>query len=160
MLGFAKSSTLRCTRGDHYDRYCIRIEEMLQSVWIIVQCPNQMPSGMIKADDPMSSITISNETIHGIVRHVKSTSLSFLTETQVKLRLGTFGVRSKASQVWRISLGVEKHWELQFLSLEPFLYSSPRPGIALRFRFFGRVNGLLSSLIREKRKKTVYQLVS
>ncbi|KAK9986350.1 hypothetical protein SO802_031301 [Lithocarpus litseifolius] len=39
------------TRGDHYDRYCIRIEEMRQSVRIIVQCPNQMPSGMIKADD-------------------------------------------------------------------------------------------------------------
>ncbi|EXC33547.1 NADH dehydrogenase [ubiquinone] iron-sulfur protein 2 [Morus notabilis] len=42
------------TRGDSYDRYCIRIEEMRQSVWIIVQCPNQMPSGMIKADDPVS----------------------------------------------------------------------------------------------------------
>uniref|UniRef100_A0A804U663 NAD(P)H dehydrogenase subunit H n=1 Tax=Musa acuminata subsp. malaccensis TaxID=214687 RepID=A0A804U663_MUSAM len=31
------------TRGDRYDRYCIRIEEMRQSVRIIVQCPNQMP---------------------------------------------------------------------------------------------------------------------
>ncbi|XP_048129140.1 NADH dehydrogenase [ubiquinone] iron-sulfur protein 2-like [Rhodamnia argentea] len=39
------------TRGDRYDRYCIRIEEMRQSVRIIVQCLNKMPSGMIKADD-------------------------------------------------------------------------------------------------------------
>ncbi|PHU18006.1 NADH dehydrogenase [ubiquinone] iron-sulfur protein 2 [Capsicum chinense] len=39
------------TRGDRYDRYCIRIEEMRQSVRIIVQCLNEMPSGMIKADD-------------------------------------------------------------------------------------------------------------
>ncbi|KAL8102165.1 hypothetical protein AgCh_026891 [Apium graveolens] len=39
------------TRGDRYDRYCIRIEEMRQSVRIIVQCPNKIPSGMIKADD-------------------------------------------------------------------------------------------------------------
>ncbi|KAL2899308.1 NADH dehydrogenase [ubiquinone] iron-sulfur protein 2 [Bienertia sinuspersici] len=39
------------TRGDRYDRYCIRIEEMRQSVRIIMQCLNQMPSGMIKADD-------------------------------------------------------------------------------------------------------------
>nr|YP_010692704.1 NADH dehydrogenase subunit 7 [Melastoma candidum]YP_010692745.1 NADH dehydrogenase subunit 7 [Melastoma sanguineum]YP_010692800.1 NADH dehydrogenase subunit 7 [Melastoma dodecandrum]WCA44196.1 NADH dehydrogenase subunit 7 [Melastoma candidum]WCA44237.1 NADH dehydrogenase subunit 7 [Melastoma sanguineum]WCA44294.1 NADH dehydrogenase subunit 7 [Melastoma dodecandrum] len=39
------------TRGDRYDRYCIRIEEMRQSVRIIVQCLNQMPSGIIKADD-------------------------------------------------------------------------------------------------------------
>ncbi|KAG5627905.1 hypothetical protein H5410_013123 [Solanum commersonii] len=39
------------TRGDRCDRYCIHIEEMRQSVRIIVQCLNQMPSGMIKADD-------------------------------------------------------------------------------------------------------------
>ncbi|KAI3776142.1 hypothetical protein L1987_45907 [Smallanthus sonchifolius] len=49
------------------------------------------------------------------------------------------GVRSKASRGWRISLSVEKHWEPQFLSSEPFLFLSPRPGIALRFRFFGRI---------------------
>ncbi|GAV80888.1 LOW QUALITY PROTEIN: Complex1_49kDa domain-containing protein, partial [Cephalotus follicularis] len=39
------------TRGDRYDHYCIPIEEMRQSVRIIVQCLNKMPSGMIKADD-------------------------------------------------------------------------------------------------------------
>uniref|UniRef100_A0A8H2SGR2 NADH dehydrogenase [ubiquinone] iron-sulfur protein 2 n=1 Tax=Pachyrhizus erosus TaxID=109171 RepID=A0A8H2SGR2_9FABA len=39
------------TRGDRYDRYCIRIEEMRQSLRIILQCPNKIPSGMIKADD-------------------------------------------------------------------------------------------------------------
>ncbi|KAF3643944.1 NADH dehydrogenase [ubiquinone] iron-sulfur protein 2 [Capsicum annuum] len=39
------------TRGDCYDRYCIGIEEMRKRVRIIVQCLNQMPSGMIKADD-------------------------------------------------------------------------------------------------------------
>ncbi|GJU88746.1 NADH dehydrogenase subunit 7 [Tanacetum coccineum] len=39
------------TIGDRYDRYCIHIEEMRQSVRIIVQCPNQMPSVMIKDDD-------------------------------------------------------------------------------------------------------------
>ena len=39
------------TRGDRYDRYCIHIEKMRQSIRIIVQCPNQMPSGMIKAND-------------------------------------------------------------------------------------------------------------
>ncbi|PHU01488.1 NADH dehydrogenase [ubiquinone] iron-sulfur protein 2 [Capsicum chinense] len=39
------------TRGDRYDRYYICIEEMRQSVRIIVQCLNQMPSGITKADD-------------------------------------------------------------------------------------------------------------
>ncbi|KAF3436653.1 hypothetical protein FNV43_RR19400 [Rhamnella rubrinervis] len=29
----------------------LRIEELRQSVWIIMQCPNEMPSGMIKAND-------------------------------------------------------------------------------------------------------------
>lgn len=61
----------------------------------------------------MSSITMSNETIHGIVRRVKRRSSPFLTETLVKLRIGTLW-RSKASRGWRISLGVEKHWEPTF----------------------------------------------
>ncbi|KAL8167506.1 hypothetical protein V2J09_009005 [Rumex salicifolius] len=135
--------------GDRYDRYCIRIEEMRQSVRIIVQCPNQMPSGMIKADDrklcPPSRYRMK----------LSMESCAVLSSVSEPL-----GVRSKASRGWRISLGVEKHWEPQFLSSEPFLFSSPRPGIALRFRFFGRVNGLLSSLIWGKRKQTVYQLES
>ncbi|CBI33446.3 unnamed protein product, partial [Vitis vinifera] len=37
-------------------------------------------------------------------------------------------------------LRLSSHWEPQFLSSEPFLFPSPRPGIALRFRFFGRIN--------------------
>lgn len=39
------------TQGDCYDRYLIRVEEMRQSIRIISQCLNQMPSGMIKSDD-------------------------------------------------------------------------------------------------------------
>ncbi|KAG6383875.1 hypothetical protein SASPL_155481 (mitochondrion) [Salvia splendens] len=116
------------TRGDRYDRYCIRIEEMRQSVRIIVQCLNQMPSGMIKADDR---------------------KLCPPSRCRMKLSMES----SKASRGWRISLSVEKHWEPQFLSSEPFLFPSPRPGIALRFRFFGRIHlRLSSSLIWGKRK--------
>ncbi|KAG4906137.1 hypothetical protein JHK86_034962 [Glycine max] len=47
------------TRGDRYDRYCIRIEEMRQSLRIILQCPNKIPSGMIKADDQALGTSIS-----------------------------------------------------------------------------------------------------
>lgn len=39
------------TKEDCYDCYFIRIEEMRLGVQIIRQCPNQMHSGMIKADD-------------------------------------------------------------------------------------------------------------
>ncbi len=33
------------------NRYCICIEEMQQNIQIIMQCLNQLPRGMIKADD-------------------------------------------------------------------------------------------------------------
>ena len=39
------------TNGDCYDRYLIRIEEMRQSVNIILQTLNKMPKGIIKVDD-------------------------------------------------------------------------------------------------------------
>ena len=39
------------TRGDCYDRYVIRMEEMRQSLRIIEQCLNQMPEGEVRIDD-------------------------------------------------------------------------------------------------------------
>lgn len=37
--------------GDCYDRYCIRMEEMRQSLKIILQCINEMPQGPIRTED-------------------------------------------------------------------------------------------------------------
>lgn len=39
------------TRGDCYDRYLCRLEEMRQSLKIILHCLNNMPPGEIKVDD-------------------------------------------------------------------------------------------------------------
>lgn len=39
------------TRGDCYDRYLIRIQEMRESLRIIAQTINEMPKGLIRTDD-------------------------------------------------------------------------------------------------------------
>nr|UFH78276.1 NADH dehydrogenase subunit 7 [Chlorophytum comosum] len=90
------------TRGDRYDRYCIRIEEMRQSVRIIVQCPNQMPGGMIKADDrklcPPSRCRMklsmeSSTSIHHFEPYTEGFSVPApSTYTAVEAPKGEFGV--------------------------------------------------------------------
>ncbi|HEX4159633.1 MAG TPA: NADH-quinone oxidoreductase subunit D [Rhizomicrobium sp.] len=39
------------TRGDCYDRYLIRMEEMRQSTWIMKQCIEKMPTGPVSSED-------------------------------------------------------------------------------------------------------------
>nr|YP_009559424.1 NADH dehydrogenase subunit 7 [Eleusine indica]AVA08908.1 NADH dehydrogenase subunit 7 [Eleusine indica] len=89
------------TRGDRYDRYCIRIEEMRQSVRIIVQCLNQMPSGMIKADDrklcpPSRSrmkLSMESTSIHHFELYTEGFSVPApSTYTAVEAPKGEFGV--------------------------------------------------------------------
>uniref|UniRef100_A0A1B3TRI1 NADH dehydrogenase [ubiquinone] iron-sulfur protein 2 n=1 Tax=Psilotum nudum TaxID=3240 RepID=A0A1B3TRI1_PSINU len=88
------------TRGDCYDRYCIRIEEMRQSIRIIVQCPNQMPSGMIKADDRKlcpPSRSQMKQSMESLIHHSKIYTEGFSvpaspTHTAVEAPKGEFGV--------------------------------------------------------------------
>nr|AZB86934.1 NADH dehydrogenase subunit 7 [Haberlea rhodopensis] len=89
------------TRGDRYDRYCIRIEEMRQSVRIIVQCLNKMPSGMIKADDrklcPPSrcrmKLSMESTSIHHFEPYTEGFSVpASSTYTAVEAPKGEFGV--------------------------------------------------------------------
>uniref|UniRef100_A0A109RUH2 NADH dehydrogenase [ubiquinone] iron-sulfur protein 2 n=1 Tax=Euphorbia marginata TaxID=28955 RepID=A0A109RUH2_EUPMA len=88
------------TRGDRYDRYCIRIEEMRQSVRLIVQCPNKMPSGMIKADDrklcPPSRFRMKlsmESSIHHFELYTEGFSVpASSTYTAVEAPKGEFGV--------------------------------------------------------------------
>jgi NADH dehydrogenase I D subunit len=60
--------------GDCYDRYLIRMIEMRQSINIIMQCINNMPSGLIKIDDykicppPRQEIKYSME---ALIHHFK-----------------------------------------------------------------------------------------
>lgn len=53
-------------RGDCYDRCAVRAEEMRQSLRIIEQCLNNMPSGSHKAEHPLTTPPLKKHTLHDI----------------------------------------------------------------------------------------------
>src|SRR5690606_8963616 len=60
--------------GDCYDRYMIRIQEMRESLKIIFQCLNKIPSGFIKTEDkkivpPSRAFMKSN--MESLIHHFK-----------------------------------------------------------------------------------------
>jgi len=61
-------------RGDCYDRYLIRVEEMRQSLRIVMQALNEMPEGLVKIDDakitPPSRIDMK-ESMQALIHHFK-----------------------------------------------------------------------------------------
>jgi len=88
------------TKGDCYDRYCIRIEEMRQSLRIIIQCINEMPKGNIKLDDKKLSPPSRSEiksSMESLIHHFKLFSEGFnVSEGEVYCAVehpkGEFGV--------------------------------------------------------------------
>nr|YP_008802547.1 NADH dehydrogenase subunit 7 [Monomastix sp. OKE-1]AGZ90200.1 NADH dehydrogenase subunit 7 [Monomastix sp. OKE-1] len=88
------------TQGDCYDRYLIRMEEMRQSLRIMLQALNTMPSGMIKTDDrkitPPSRGQMK-ESMESLIHHFKLYTEGFSvsaseTYTAVEAPKGEFGV--------------------------------------------------------------------
>jgi len=64
-------------RGDCYDRGIVRIEEMRQSLRIIQQCLDGMPSGSYKADHPLTTPPLKERTmvdIETLIAHFLSVS--------------------------------------------------------------------------------------
>ncbi len=62
------------TRGDVYDRYLVRVEEMRQSVRIIEQAIENLPEGPVIVDDPKIALPPKEEvynTIEGLICHMK-----------------------------------------------------------------------------------------
>lgn len=88
------------SRGDCYDRYLIRIEEMRQSLRLITECLNKMPEGIIKADDRKispPSRTHLKESMESLIHHFKLYTEGFTvpaaeTYTAVEAPKGEFGV--------------------------------------------------------------------
>jgi NADH dehydrogenase (ubiquinone) Fe-S protein 2 len=88
------------TRGDSYDRYLIRIEEMRQSLRIIMQCVNEMPQDLIKVDDRKitpPSRSQMKQSMESLIHHFKHYTEGFTvpageTYTAVEAPKGEFGV--------------------------------------------------------------------
>ncbi len=60
--------------GDCYDRYLVRVEEMLQSVQIIFQCLNLIQPGLIKVDDSKFFAPLRSdlkESMESVIHHFK-----------------------------------------------------------------------------------------
>lgn len=86
--------------GDCYDRYLVRVEEMRQSVRIIMQCLNDMPNGMIKSNDRKQnppSRSQMKQSMESLIHHFKLYTEGFTvpsgeTYTAVEAPKGEFGV--------------------------------------------------------------------
>lgn len=87
-------------RGDCYDRYLIRVEEMRQSLRIISQAINLIPNGPIKIDDRKvtpPSRTHMKESMESLIHHFKLFTDGVVvprgeTYTCVEAPKGEFGV--------------------------------------------------------------------
>lgn len=88
------------TNGDCYDRYLIRIEEMRQSINIIMQSLNKIPVGIVKIDNKKivnpNRIKIKNS-MESLIHHFKYFSSGFSvppgeTYTTIEAPKGEFGV--------------------------------------------------------------------
>ncbi|XP_058810570.1 NADH-ubiquinone oxidoreductase 49 kDa subunit [Phymastichus coffea] len=88
------------SHGDCYDRYLCRIEEMRQSLRIIEQCLNNMPSGEIRTDDAKVAPPSRKEmktSMEALIHHFKLFTQGFQvppgsTYTCVEAPKGEFGV--------------------------------------------------------------------
>lgn len=88
------------TKGDCYDRYLIRMEEMRQSVRIIEQCLNKMPAGEIKTDDAKVTPPSREEmktSMEALIHHFKLYTQGYQvppgsTYTAIEAPKGEFGV--------------------------------------------------------------------
>jgi NADH dehydrogenase (ubiquinone) Fe-S protein 2 len=87
-------------KGDSYDRYCIRMQEMRQSLQIIYQVINKMPGGPIKTDNQKiigESRALMKTSMESIIHHFKLYTEGFTVPakesyTAIEAPKGEFGV--------------------------------------------------------------------
>lgn len=109
--------------GDCYDRYLIRMYEMRQSLRIISQCLNLMPSGIVKSDNekvvPPSRIKMKSSMeslIHHFKLYTEGMSMpTYGTYTGIEAPKGEFGVflLTRANKAHRCKLRAPGFFHLQ-----------------------------------------------
>jgi NADH dehydrogenase (ubiquinone) Fe-S protein 2 len=114
------------SKGDCYERYILRIEEMRQSLWIILQSLNNFPSGAIKITNNKiiapSNYLIKNS-MESLIHHFKLWSEGFIVshgETYVgveapKGEFGVYLVSDGSSQPYRCKIRAPGFYHLQGL---------------------------------------------
>ena len=88
------------TNGDCYDRYLVRVEEMRQSINIMLQVLDQMPTGAVKADDGKfvpPSRSEMKQSMEAVIHHFKYFSEGYRvpqgeTYTATEAPKGEFGI--------------------------------------------------------------------
>lgn len=115
-------------RGDVYDRYRIRIEEMLQSVEIVRQAAERMPKGDYRTDDrkvtppPRARI---DESMEALIHHFKIFTEGFKVpagETYAAIEsprgeLGCYLVSVGEGRPWRMHTRAPSFYNLQALPI-------------------------------------------
>jgi len=112
--------------GDCYDRYLIRIEEMRQSLSIILQCLNNMPAGFIKTDDRKispPSRALMKHSMESLIHHFKlysegyniSKGESYAVVEAPKGEFGVFVMSDGSNKPYRCRIRAPGFFHLQAL---------------------------------------------
>jgi NADH dehydrogenase (ubiquinone) Fe-S protein 2 len=114
------------TKGDCYDRYFLRVEEMRQSLNIIGQCLNSMPAGGIKSDNQKvaapSRLQIK-QSMESLIKHFKlhtegapiPTGETYTAVEAPKGEFGVYAVSNNVSQLYRCKIKAPGFLHLQGL---------------------------------------------
>ena len=90
-------------KGDCYDRYKIRVEEMRQSLRIIIQALNNMPPGLVKVDDnkivPPSRAEMKSS-MEALIHHFKLFTGGIPGATRSNLHSGGSTGRESLESTW------------------------------------------------------------
>ena len=137
------------SRGDCYDRYLIRVEEMRQSLRIILQCLQDMPQGEIKTDDRKitpPSRTHMKTSMESLIHHFKLYTEGFTvpageTYTSVEAPKGEFGVylvSNGTNRPYRCKIRAPGFAHLQGIDFMAKNHMLAKPLLVPRTSFSGR----------------------